>query len=210
MSYQRGGLLAVLAVAAMAVLGYRQYVFKEPALAAKPKLVIVTGGDGSYWQLIASGAEAAAEDLGAQVDVRMPESAEDLEAQLQILLSLDTSTTNGIALSPIDAESQTRVIDRLSESMIVVTLDSDAPLSSRLSYVGASNFAAGLESGQLITDALPDGGKIAVLMANMSKDNLQERKNGFDDVVLRSESESDLPDAKEPEVQYDIVGYFRR
>ncbi len=206
MSSQKGGLWIVLVAAAIAVVGYRYSVFKEPAPIAKPKLALVTGGSGAYWQTIAKGAKAAANDLGVEIVVQMPEAAEDLEAQAKILQGLKGKAFNGLAISPVSAESQTRVIDRLSEGLFVVTLDSDAPLSARLSYVGASNFAAGQKSGQLIMEALPNGGKIAVLMANMSKDNLLERKSGFEDVVLHLDATSDESDGTTP-AEYEIVGY---
>ena len=56
MNTQRVVWLAVLLVAAIAVMVYRSNVFSEPASGPKPNFVIVTGGHGPYWKLIASGA----------------------------------------------------------------------------------------------------------------------------------------------------------
>lgn len=203
MKTQRILLLAVLLVAAIAVLVYRSNVLSEPESGPKPNFVVVTGGSGPYWQLIASGARAAARDLGVGLDVKMPEHDEDYESQAQILREIDPKAVDGIALSPLDAKTQTHLINRLSQDTFVVTIDSDAPLSTRLSYVGASNLGAGQKCAQLTREALPEGGKVAVLMANMSKDNLLDRKEGFESWLSEKPvSESDAV------ANIEVVGYY--
>ena len=109
----------------------------------------------------------------------MPEHDEDLEGQAKIVTDVLGSQYDGVALSPLDAEAQTRSINRLAKHLFVVTIDSDAPLSERLGYVGASNFAAGTRCAELIKEAIPEGGKVAVLLANLSKSNMNDRKAGF-------------------------------
>jgi ribose transport system substrate-binding protein len=203
MNTQRTLLLAVLLVAAIAIMFYRSNVLGEPASVPKLHFVVVTGGRGPYWQSIASGARAAARDLDVDLDVMMPEHDEDFESQAGILSDIDPKAVSGIALSPLDAKVQTRLINRLSEDTFVVTIDSDAPLSTRLSYVGASNFNAGQKCAQLTRDALPEGGKVAVLMANMTKDNLLDRKEGFENWL----SEKPGGDSGAA-VNIEVVGYY--
>lgn len=148
-----------------------------------PKLVLVTGGSSKYWQMIANGARAAGNKLGADLTVLMPENDEDVDAQMKLLLNIDSKDVDGIAVSPLDAEQQTRLINRLSQNTYVVTFDSDAPLSTRMSYVGASNLAAGRKCAQLVKEALPEGGKVVVLLANLTKNNTLERKKAFEETL---------------------------
>lgn len=194
-------LIAMLLVAIVGVFLYRSRVYSEPTPPEQPNLVVVTGGSGAYWQELAEGAKAAGKDLDAKVEVLMPELGEVLAAQADLINGINATKVDGIAISPIDAEAQTRSIDRLSADTLVVTVDSDAPLSSRLSYVGASNRAAGQKAGELLQEALPDGGKVAVLLANLSKNNLVERQNGF-------QAQLGLDEESTPDDRFQIVDYL--
>lgn len=148
-------------------------------------ILVVTGGSGPYWELVKAGAEAAGSELKLDVNVEMPKHAEDLQDQMQILATLNASDWGGIALSPIDAEQQTRLINWLAAGTNVLTFDSDAPLSNRIGYIGTSNYGAGRLCAQLVHEALPDGGKVAILMANRTKANLLDRQSGFEENINR-------------------------
>lgn len=178
----RVAIIALLVLGVGYVFWYRnQNLPTQTAVAQEPlHAAIITGGDGPYWQLVRNGAVAAAEELDAQVDVMMPKD-EDLEGQTQLITSVKRDKYNGLGVSPLDADGQTALINRLSEGMSVVTLDSDAPLANRATYIGASNVAAGQQAAMLIREALPDGGKILVLMANKTKQNNRERREGFEE-----------------------------
>ncbi|QEG35402.1 substrate-binding domain-containing protein [Bythopirellula goksoeyrii] len=179
MKIERIALLAILVAASVGVMLYRTTVYDRPKTTVQPKFAVITGGSGPYWQAIASGVQSAARDLDAEVDVRMPDHDEDLEAQSKIITDLLGNQYDGVAVSPLDAEAQTRSINRLADHLFVVTIDSDAPLSARLGYVGASNFAAGTKCAELTKEAVPEGGMVAVLLANLSKSNMKDRKSGF-------------------------------
>jgi len=206
MSRRQSALVGLLILIALAVLWYRSRVLVDNSLAIQPTIVVVTGGSSPYWQSIGKGAQAAAKDFDAKVDVRMPKRDEDVEAQSQLLLALKQEEVDALALSPLNAEEQTRVINQLAEAMLVVTIDSDAPLSNRLSYVGASNIAAGQQCAKLVKEAVPDGGKLAVLLANLTKSNTLERKQGFDDTLLAADPAAPPPTTSAP--NYEVVEYL--
>jgi ribose transport system substrate-binding protein len=135
----------------------------------------------------------------------MPSDDESLEQQMGILGKLDLTQVQGIAISPLDAEGQTDLINQLvRREKKVVTFDSDAPLSTRQSHVGASNFAAGRICARMVSEALPDGGKIAVLAANLTKDNILDRKSGLQERI--AQMADDVPEGSPP--KYLIVGYL--
>lgn len=193
----------LLIIGAVAVTWYRSTVFgvEQGADPSTPlKLVVVTGGSGPYWQMLCNGATAAAADAGVELDIKKIEQDEDIESQMKLLSALLPEDADGVAISPLDAESQSSMLSRLAEKMIVVTVDSDAPNSNRISYVGASNYAAGLKSAQLVQEALPEGGKVAVLLANLTKHNMVERKIGF-------EEQMGLGD-EEPDSKYQVVAFL--
>jgi ribose transport system substrate-binding protein len=204
MSGQRTALWTIALLAIIAAVGYRVSVMREPPPPPAPRLVFVTGGSGPYWQATVSGAQAAARDLHAELQVKMPEQDENLAQQMEILTHLNRETIDGIALSPLDAEGQTRYINQLARDTRVVTYDSDAPLSERQSHVGTSNFAAGLTCARLVNEAIPDGGKVAVLLASVTEENVLDRKNGFQERL--SAYADDVESGSSP--KFTIVGFF--
>lgn len=193
-------LVLFLLGAAVAVAWYRSTVYSGPPAKSRPRLIVATGGNSPYWQLLARGAEAAAEANGADLQLMLLEQDEDVEGQTRLLAQLEPTAVDGIALSPLDAAQQTRFINDLAEETVVVTVDSDAPLSNRLCYIGASNYAAGTLCARLVKEAIPDGGKIAVLVANLTKNNVLERKQALEEGLAESEGDTD-----DTAAEYEIV-----
>jgi len=115
MNSQRTTLIVMLVLVAIAVGWYRSSVFGSPTAAPRPNIVVVTGGSSPFWQLIGNGAKVAAAEKGVDLTLLMPESDENLDRQIQLLSSIDRNSVAGVALSPIDAEKQSRLIDRLSK-----------------------------------------------------------------------------------------------
>jgi ribose transport system substrate-binding protein len=204
MNGQRTALWALALVALIAAIAYRIQVFSEPPASPPPKIVFVTGGMGPYWELTVAGAKAAAKKENIELDVRMPQVNASLAEQMEILAHLD-GEPDGLALSPVDSEGQTHLINELADKMRVVTFDSDAELSERHSHIGASNFSAGRACARLVGDAVPAGGKIAVLLANQTQENLIDRKGGFRE---RIEQMTGDEGADGKPVEFTIVGYY--
>lgn len=205
MSRERKILWVVLLVAFGLVLWYRVRVFSVPPQAPTPRLVLVTGGSGPYWQLTIDGAKAAAKKLKAKLQVETPAKSENLEEQLDVLKKLQLPQIDGVAVSPVDAEGETEEINSLCEQLKVVTFDSDAPDSKRHSHVGTSNFSAGRACARLVGEAIPEGGQIGVFLANTTKENLIDRKGGFAERIARMAD--DVEEGAEAP-KYVIVGYF--
>lgn len=170
---------------------------KSPA-----KYVFLAGGSDPYWQLCVAGAKSAAERLGAEVEVRTPkgEGEEGLAEQLAWLGEIGGGSVDGVAVGPIDPARQTTLLNSLAEKTTVVTVDSDAPNSRRMFYVGSSNYEAGEIAARMVREALPEGGKVAVLLASLAKTNAAERNEGFVDALAAAEGD-DSP-------SFEIVGTY--
>ena len=196
---------AAALVAVAAAIGYRVRVSREPAPPPIPALIFVTGGAEPYWQLTIDGARAAAKDNGLDVKIETPTVNDDLQAQMNILDNLKVDGIGGVAFSPIDAEGQTALINSLIErGKKVVTFDSDAPGSNRLSFVGSNNAYAGSNCARLMQEALPEGGKVAVLLANLTKENMRARKAGFEEEIAQVRA----TDGTSTPSKIIVVGYF--
>lgn len=171
------------------------------------QLGYVTNGVASFWVIAGAGAEAAGRDLDVDVHVLMP--AEGIADQKRMLEDLVTRGVDGIAVSPIDPANQTELIDRLGQRTNLITHDSDAPDSQRLAYIGMDNYSAGRLVGELVKEALPDGGRVFLFIGRLEQDNARRRRQGvIDELLDRSHDPDRFDPASEVLVgeKYTVLG----
>lgn len=203
MSRHRVALLAIAVIALVSAAGYNMAVFREPPPPAV-NIVFITGGSSPYWQRTINGAKAAADEYDANLQVEIPSVNEGVSEQTELLATLQEKPVDGVAVSPLDAEGQTNLINQLAQKMFLVTFDSDASNSLRLSHVGTTNYAAGRACARLVRDAIPEGGKIAVLVANSTKENIIDRKGAFQERIGQY-ADDDGPGTPD---KFTIVGFY--
>lgn len=150
---------------------------------AKPKVAFVTNCVAEFWTLAQHGVRAAEAASGTEVAVQMPTNG-TAEEQIRILEDAIGKGVKAIAVSPKDPENMTGLLDRLADRALLVTHDSDAPASKRLCYVGMDNYEAGRMCGQLVKQALPDGGAVVVVVGTLDQDNARRRRQGLVDELL--------------------------
>lgn len=144
------------------------------------KIAFVTNNVSDFWKIARAGVDKASAEFGAVCEFHMPADGTPSEQQ-RIVEALVAKGMSGMAISPIDPENQTQMLDAAAEKMNVVTQDSDAPASKRLCYIGTNNYKAGREAGKLIKEALPDGGKIMLFVGRLDAQNAKERRQGIID-----------------------------
>jgi ABC-type sugar transport system substrate-binding protein len=114
------------------------------------KLAFVTNNASDFWTIARKGVEKADAELdNVTVDFRLPGEGTAAE-QKRIIDDLISSGINGIAISPVDPDNQTQLINDTAKKALVITQDSDAPKSDRAVYIGTDNVAAGRQAGELI------------------------------------------------------------
>ncbi len=150
-----------------------------------PTYAFVSNGIDPYWVIAQAGVEKAGRDLGVDVVVHMPASG--INDQKRILEDLLTRQVAGIAVSPIDPANQVEQLDDIAARIPLLTTDSDARESQRLCFVGVDNYVAGRMAGELVREALPDGGAIAVFVGRLEQDNAARRRAGLIDELLGRE-----------------------
>jgi len=153
------------------------------------KLAFVTNNASDFWTIARRGCEQADGEL-ANVDVEFKIPSDGTAAeQRRIMDDLMAKGVSGIAISPVDPANQTQMINDLSKQILVITQDSDAPASDRACYLGTDNHAAGKQAGELIKQALPQGGKIMMFVGKMDAENSQARFKGIKEALLGSNIE---------------------
>ena len=145
----------------------------------KLKLAFVSNNAANFWTIARAGCLAAEKELGnVEVDFRIPSSGSAAEQQ-QILNDLVAAGVDGIAVSPIDPANQTAFLNKIASQTLFITTDSDAPDSKRVCYIGTDNVAAGKQVGQLIKEAIPQGGKIMLFVGKLDAQNAKDRLEGI-------------------------------
>ena len=145
----------------------------------KLKLAFVVNNASSFWTTAKAGTTAATKELGnVEVDFRIPSGGTAAE-QTQIIDDLLAKGVDGIAVSPVNPENQTELLNKAASQTLLICHDSDAPKSKRVCYIGTDNIAAGVEAAKLIKEALPNGGKIMVFVGTLDADNAKERFGGI-------------------------------
>jgi ribose transport system substrate-binding protein len=146
----------------------------------------VTNNASDFWTIARKGTEKAAKDIpNIDVEFRIPSDGTAAEQQ-RVIDDLLAKGIQGIAISPVDPKNQTQMLNRAASQTLVVTQDSDAPDSNRVCYIGTDNVEAGRQAGQLVKDALPNGGKIMVFVGVLDAANAQQRYQGLKEALAGS------------------------
>lgn len=164
------------------------------AAPGKKRFAFVTNCALEFWAVAKAGVEAAKADFGCEVLVRMPPTGTAQE-QKQALEDAVAAGVDGIAVSPKDPQNMTALLDDIAGRCLLITHDSDAPASQRLCYIGVDNYAAGRMCGQLIKEALPDGGAVVLVIGTLDQDNSRRRRQGVIDELLDRDADASRFDA---------------
>lgn len=158
-----------------------------PAAGGVPRrLAFVCNNAANFWTIARRGCEEAARELGnVAVDFRIPSGGSAAEQQ-QIVDDLLARGVDGIAISPVDPDNQTELLNRAAGQALLITQDSDAPKSKRVCYLGTDNVAAGEQAGAMIREALPQGGKIMVFVGKRDAQNARDRFAGIEKALQGS------------------------
>ena len=149
----------------------------------KHKLAFVTNNASDFWTIARKGTEKAAKEIpNIEVEFRIPADGTAAEQQRQVD-DLLARGIHGIAISPVDPKNQTAMLNRVAGQTLVVTQDSDAPDSNRTCYIGTDNVAAGRQAGELVKEALPQGGNIMVFVGVLDAANAQQRYQGLKEAL---------------------------
>jgi len=152
----------------------------------KHKLAFVTNNASPFWVIARKGTEKAAQDIPSiQVEFRIPADGTAAEQQ-RLVDDLLAQKIEGIAISPVDPTNQSDMLNRAAAQTLVVTQDSDAPNTNRICYIGTDNVAAGRQAGELVKQALPNGGKIMVFVGVLDAANASQRYQGLKEALAGS------------------------
>ena len=144
----------------------------------KPKLAFVVNIAADFWKAAEAGTKKAQAELpNYELIFKYPDQS-TVAIQNQIMDDLVTAGVKAIMVSPIDPNAVDN-LNKIAAQTAFFTMDSDAPKSKRIAYVGSSNEALGEQAGQIAKEAMPKGAKCMGFVGHLDAANYTERRDGF-------------------------------
>jgi ribose transport system substrate-binding protein len=156
----------------------------ESGAATPYHFAFVTNNTSAFWNIAVKGMRKAEQDLGIRAEPFRPLKGE-LAEQQRFLEDILVLGFDGVAISPLNPESMTPLLDRVAAKMPVICHDSDAPRAKRRSYVGTNNVEAGRAAGAAALAALGTRrtGKVALFVGRIDMQNAIERRQGIEEAL---------------------------
>ncbi|HET9307672.1 MAG TPA: substrate-binding domain-containing protein [Candidatus Sulfotelmatobacter sp.] len=138
-----------------------------------------------YWKTAGTGFSNAAGQFKVRSDYTGPQNY-DPKAERDAIDQAVQKKASGILLGVTDPAVLKDSIDKaIGAGVPVITVDSDAPSSKRLFFIGTNNYQAGFTGGQRLAQELKGKGNV-VVFTMPDQSNLQERLRGYKDALARN------------------------
>ena len=138
-----------------------------------------------YWHAAAAGFSNGAAQMKVRSDFTGPQTY-DPKAERDALDQAVQKKATGILLAVTDPALLKDSIDKaVAAGIPVITIDSDAPSSKRLFFIGTNNYQAGFTGGQRLAQELHGKGNV-VVFTMPDQSNLQDRLRGYKDALART------------------------
>jgi ribose transport system substrate-binding protein len=146
--------------------------------------VVAKSNNNPVFQAAKTGAEDEAKKISKEkgvdikIDWRTP-NEEDPQKQADAIEQLVNAGASGIAVSCSDANKLTDALNKAATNGVpIVTFDSDAPQSKRLTCFGTDDLSCGKQVMDDLAKIMGGKGSVAILAGNQNAPNLQKRVQG--------------------------------
>jgi ribose transport system substrate-binding protein len=154
--------------------------------------------DNEYWRMVEKGAKTASNHYGVLLEYAGPKQA-NIDEHLKTIEMAAASKVDGIITQGLSDEPFTPLINRVVERIPVITIDTDAANSNRMSYIGTDNYYSGFLAGKALIEDTKGKANVAIITGNFYANHQQQRVKGFQDAV-KSEKGIQIIDVVESEI----------
>lgn len=164
---------------------------QQTAQPAKPLphfVLISQEFDNPYWRKVEQGAKEAAKKYHVNIEYIGPLRT-NIDEQAKLLEKAIASRVDGIIVQSLNDARFTPLINKaIARNIPVITIDTDAPMSRRLAYVGTNNFEAGQLLGKAVASRVTGKKKIGVIIGSDTSENQRLRLQGFQSIIAQHPS----------------------
>ncbi|AXI10483.1 sugar ABC transporter substrate-binding protein [Oceanobacillus zhaokaii] len=173
--------------------------------------VVLKTASTPYWKVMQAGAEKAAEELGVKLNIVGPPSEAEIMQQVNMIEDQLSQNPDAILVAPLQPPT---VVTLLQDVEIpVITLDTDAIMDSRLSYIGTDNYSAGVTGAELLINdlSLKSEDKVALIDGAAGNPATNDRIKGAKDtfeaagVTIAAEQPADSDSTKAMNVMENVL-----
>jgi methyl-accepting chemotaxis protein len=151
----------------------------------KKKIGIICLEQTSFYRDIEDAAYLTGEKFGLEVTCSSPKRFQ-VEEQENIFRSFIKEGMDGIAVVPSDAARFKDIINEAVDHGIkVACIDADVPDSKRHVFVTSDSYKGGALAGEVAVKSLREKGRVLVFLAAAGVKTVQERYQGFADVIAK-------------------------
>lgn len=155
-----------------------------------------------FYSNLIRGEQEQGDNYGITVDVRNGEG--DIGTEVAVVQQFINEGVDLILVSPSDAQGIVPVIAQANEAGIpVIEVNSTVGDGAEtVTYVGADDFEFGQMQGELLKQALPDGGKVGYILGHLGvsaqilrQDGLMDALQGVENIEIVEEQSADWDNA---------------
>ena len=139
--------------------------------AKKYKVAVLYTANSAFWTSVGDGAAAKAEELNKTGKYNITTYAtgpaeSGTSAQVQLFEDIVSQGYDGIIIAVSDpATLNNKINEAVDKGIVVVTMDTDAPDSKRIAFVGTDNYNYGVLQGETCVEVMGNKGKLIVFNA---------------------------------------------
>ena len=139
--------------------------------------VILKTLSSEYWGYVAAGVNAAAADLGVDVDLQGPANEQAYDEQNNQIETMLTAGVDAFVIAPLQSDSVASVIG--SQNIPILTVDTDADIPGKVAFVGTGNENAAYEGGKFAASKAAAGAKAVIIAGDQGNSTSDAREAGY-------------------------------
>lgn len=140
--------------------------------------------DNPYWVDCINGIRKADEELGTTTRVVGPNDAANYATEIVVHLERTVADKPDGIMAYAGIEAMFPIIDQaVDDGIPFIAIDSDAPDTKRLAYVGIDPYNTGYQVGETMIDLTGGNAKIGVLVSSLSANHEMAVLSGFKDCI---------------------------
>jgi len=157
--------------------------------------LVPKGAEHVFWQTVIAGAKAAADEVGATLDVKAPDSETNVEQQIQIIESFTTKGVDAIVMAACDRTGLNAYLKAAKDKGIIISVI-DSGISEpelAVTYAATDNVLGGKRAAEKLAELVGDQGSVAVIPFIQGAQSSDEREKGFTDEIAKHANITLLP-----------------
>lgn len=148
---------------------------KKKTIALIPKMT-----EGDYWKTVLIGADVAAKEYNANLELTAPKNEYDIEGQTELVREAVNNQVDGIIIAPNSYSGLSDSLTKAVNAKIpVVCIDSEVETIGIKTFIGTDNYEAGEAAGKELVSLAGTKCRVGLVSFVKSAGNAEKREQGF-------------------------------